>query len=74
MSAKPLRVAVIASDGTLLGYVNRKPINANWRILGRVPRVPLTRKTPARDCTWREHHWTVRLADGELPPADMEAP
>lgn len=74
MSAKPLRVAVIAHDGTLLGYVMRKPTNGNWRMLGRVPRVPLTRKTPARECGGKVDAWWVWLNEGETPPADMEAP
>lgn len=79
MSAKPLRIAVISHDGTLLGYVQRKPTNGNWRNLGRPPRVSVTRKVGALECdrvwvTGTGWLWTVRVAEGETPPADMEAP
>lgn len=46
-NAKHIRVAVLAADGTLLGYVNRRPHNANWRMLGKNPRVSLTKKRGA---------------------------
>lgn len=84
MSAKPLRVAVLAHDGTLLGYVTRKPTNANWRNLNGFPRVILRKGTEfpsTRECVtksmWTDAGlltaWTATLYEGEQPPPNMEA-
>lgn len=78
-NAKPIRVAVIAADGTLLGYVNRKPHNANWRMLGRCPRVKLTKSSRTQECVsalpWQMREgWAARLGKDETTPQDMEAP
>ena len=75
-NAKALRVGVVAHDGTLLGYVNRKPLNANWRMLGRHPRIKVHRGAKAQDCE-RNHAsngWRLVLAKDGRHPADMEAP
>lgn len=78
-TAKHIRVAVLAHDGTLLGYVSRKPTNGNWRNLGRLPRVILRKGTEfpsTRECA-KSHgagDWRVTLYYGEQPPPNMEAP
>lgn len=78
-TAKHIRVAVLAHDGTLLGYVSRKPTNGNWRNLGKLPRVILRKGTEfpsTRECypTRNEEKFAVRLYEGEKPPPNMEAP
>lgn len=78
-NAKHIRVAVLAHDGTLLGYVMRQPTNGNWRNLGALPRVilrkgaefPSTRECyPFGDGT----RFAAKLYEGEKPPPNMEAP
>jgi hypothetical protein len=79
MAAHPIRVAVLASDGTLLGHVTRRPTNGNWRNLGSLPRIILTNR-PAqefprtRECNGPEGEWWVKLYEGESPPPNLEAP
>lgn len=85
-TAKPIRIAVLAHDGTLLGYVMRKPHNGSWRMLGKNPRVTLCKKHGARECmrgrmttaegiaTGIASGWVAVLSENESPPADMEAP
>lgn len=76
--AKPIRVAVLAHDGKLLGYVNRKPGNANWRMLGKAPRVRVHRDAPFQECrsSLPEHDagWRVVLDESDRHPTDLEAP
>lgn len=79
MSAKPLRVAVLAHDGTLLGYVTRKPTNGNWRNLGSLPRVILRKGTTfpsTRECcrTGDGSRFAATLYEGEQPPPNMATP
>ena len=76
MSATPIRVAVLAHDGTLLGWVTRKPTGPTWRALGNLPRVILNNHAKAwpktRECNPYGRGWAVRLYDGEPPPPRME--
>jgi len=72
---------VLAHDGTLLGYITRKPSSANWRMLGALPRITLaSRKTDGfprtRECmvSLPSHKagWRVVLHEGEDAPPNME--
>lgn len=75
MSAKPIRVAVLAHNGTLLGYVTRKPTNGSWRSLGLLPRVHLKRPgqwPTTRQCETYGTGWAARLYENEPPPPVLE--
>jgi hypothetical protein len=73
----PLRVAVLAHDGTLLGYVTRAPTGPSWRALGNLPRIRLGRGGAfpvTRECNGTEGEWWVKLYEGETPPANLATP
>lgn len=75
MSTHPIRVAVLAHDGTLLGHVTRVPTGPSWRALGNLPRIRLGRSgefPSTRECNRGIDGWWVWLYEGETPPANLE--
>lgn len=83
----PIRLAVLSHDGTLLGYLTRRPSNGSWRALGALPRVTLNSHPKGfpstRECVnqavWLSEGviapmWTARLYEGEEPPPNLEPP
>jgi hypothetical protein len=77
VTAHPIRVAVLAHDGALLGYVTRRPTNGNWRNLGALPRIILRKGTEfpsTRECNGLDGEWWVKLYEGETPPANLAPP
>lgn len=70
MPGKPMKVALLDSAGTQVGWAEVKAANGSWRILGAVPHinVPGRKNGPMRELERHGEGWAYRLRDDGYKP------